>query len=95
MRAQYDSKADVLGIELVPGSTADASDVFGNHVVIALDRDRPVHVEILHPAEGLGPLEEAARRHGLDAEAIAAATQAALEAPDREVIVQIAARSSK
>jgi hypothetical protein len=56
---------------------------------------KPVNVELLYPNLGLEkPLQAAAARYGLDAEAPVATAQAAIAAPDRVVTVDVAVRAS-
>jgi len=57
-------------------------------------QDRPVALDIIGTDSGFeDSLRIAARRHGLDAEALVAAAQAALAAPDRQVTLDVDARS--
>ena len=41
------------------------------------------------PTQDIGPLDEAAERFDLDAEALRAAARAALAAPDREIRIEV------
>jgi hypothetical protein len=62
--------------------------------VVALHDDRPVELQLLYPDLGVDePLDSAARRYELDVEALVAAAQAALAAPDRSVTLDVAVRS--
>jgi len=52
-----------------------------------------VEVQILYPDMGISePVSAASTRHGLDLEALTAAAQSALAAPDRVVVLEVAAR---
>ena len=54
---------------------------------------RPVEVQLLYPDMDLAePLAAVAERYDLDREALAAAAQSALAAPDRVVSLEVAAR---
>jgi hypothetical protein len=94
MRADYDSNANALSIELSEASSADRSDEVHPRAIVALAADRPVEVQLLYPDMGTAePLAAVADRYGLDVEALQAAAQSALAAPDRVVSVELAARS--
>ena len=59
--------------------------------VVALQVEQPVELQLLYPDLGLDePLSAAAGRYGLDAEALRAAAQAALAAPDRVITLDVA-----
>lgn len=94
MRAEYDTEANALSIDLVE----DAGRIDGHETVddtychVAFLDDRPVNVELLNPADHLPLLAEAAERFGLDGEALASAARAALAAPDRAVVLSVLAR---
>jgi hypothetical protein len=92
MKADYDSEADALSIELVEVDRWDyGEDVDGScHVVFA--GDRPVNVELLSPRDHLDLLAVAAEQYELDGGALLAAAQAALAAPDRPVELGIGVR---
>jgi uncharacterized protein YuzE len=95
MRAEYDSEADALAIDLVPDFVIDHDEEVDGRCNVAVDRaGRPVSVEVLNP--GLDPessLTAAAGRFGLDAEALVGAARAALAAPDREIVLEVRART--
>jgi hypothetical protein len=63
---------------------------------VALDEHGAVvSIEILYPADGIeASLIAAATRYRLDAEALIAAARSALAAPDREVSVEVGARTA-
>lgn len=94
MRAEYDSEANALAIDLVPDALADYDEELDERCNVAVDRaGRPVSVELLYPDDGLHPLSVAAERYGLDAEALIVAARAALGAPDRVIVLEVRARS--
>ena len=93
MKADYDSQADALSIELVDVRRWEGSESVGRRVNVSLADGKPVNVELLYPSLGLEEaLLDAAERFGLDAEALLAAAKAAIAAPDREVTLELAAR---
>lgn len=94
MRADYDSAANAISISLSDAYHADASDEVHARAIVALDRGRPVQVQLLYPDMGISePLAAVAGRYDLDREALQAAAQSALAAPDRLVIVEVEARA--
>jgi hypothetical protein len=91
MKADYDSEADAILIEIeevdhwdrgVLIDDADCCDV-------AFQGGRPVAVSLRHPREELSLLDKAAERFSLDADALLAAARAALVLPDREITLEI------
>ncbi len=93
MRAQYDSDANAISIELVRAERADGADQVHARAVVAVCGEKPIELQLLYPDLGLGePLAAVAARHGLDREVLAAAAAAALAAPDRSVSVDVAIR---
>ncbi len=96
MRAEYDSQADVLSIDLIPAERWDGSDaVDDDFCTVATVDARPANVELLSPAQHLDLLVRAAERHGLDAEALQAAARSALAAPDRTVVLDVLTGSER
>ena len=95
MRAEYDSRADALAIDLVADPIADSGEGLDDRCTVALDeRGHVVSLELLYPGDGLEPpLAAAAERYGLDAEALIAAARSALAAPDREIVLEVGART--
>jgi hypothetical protein len=94
MRADYDSEANALSIDLVDASHWEGSEGVGQQVNVTLADGKPVNVELLYPNLGLEePLHAAADRFELDAEALIAAAQAAIAAPDRVVTLEVAVRA--
>jgi hypothetical protein len=95
MRAEYDSQADALSIDLIEVEGWDGPDesVDDSHCTVAIAGGRPANVELLAPATHLGLLDRAAERYQLDAEALQAAARSALAAPDRVVVLDVASRA--
>lgn len=95
MRAEYDSEANALAIDLVADFLIDHDEEIDGRCFVAVDgAGRPVSVELLYPDEGVeAPLAAAAARFGLDAEALIVAARAALGAPDREIVLDVRART--
>lgn len=92
MRAEYDSQADALSIDLIDVARWDeCATVDDTYCRVALVDGRPANVELLAPRDHLGLLGVAAEAHTLDAQALTAAAQSALAAPDRAVDLQVAA----
>ncbi len=95
MRADYDSKANALSIDLTEPCYWDRSEEVVSTVNVAIAGGRPVNVELLYPDLGLEePLRAVAERYDLDAEALIAAAQAAIAAPDRVVTLDVAVRTA-
>jgi hypothetical protein len=95
MRADYDSEANALSIDLVAASRWEGSEGVGEQVNVSFADGKPVNVELLYPDLGLEePLRAAASRFELDAEALIAAAQAAIAAPDRVVTLDVAVRAA-
>ena len=97
IRADYDSKANAIAIKLADVEHADYGDPIGDPLsaVVGVANDRAVEVQILHPDLGIEePLNAAAERYDLDVEALIAAAQAALAAPDRAITLDVAVRAA-
>ena len=93
MRAEYDSRADALSIDLIEVERWDRSDpIDDDYCTVALVGGRAANVELVAPREYLDLLRAAADRHGIDPEALEAAAQSALVAPDRPVVVDVLTR---
>lgn len=93
MRAEYDSTANAISIVIADAPHADRSDEVHRRGIVALADGKPVELQVLYPDLGIGePLAAASARHGLDLEALTAAAQSALAAPDRVVKLEVAAR---
>jgi hypothetical protein len=94
MRADYDSTANAISIAITDGRHADRGDEVHSRAIVALAEDKPVEVQLLYPDRGISePLAAVADRYDLDLEALHAAAQSALAAPDRVVALEVAARA--
>src|SRR4051794_29229101 len=92
MKADYDSEADAISIDLCSFKSFDEQrQVDDDYCVVGFEKGRPVNVALLSPAEHLELLETAAERYDLDGTAIIATTRAALAAPDRVVELNLGA----
>ncbi len=92
MRADYDSEANALDIELVPFKYFERQEqVHDSYCTVGFSDGRLVDVELLTPAEHLDLLDVVAERYDLDSIALRAAAQAALAAPDRVVKLEVGA----
>jgi hypothetical protein len=97
MRADYDSQADTIQIELTSGlDRLDYDEIVQDGAVVVGFRDeRPVLIDVIGTGTDVDePLRIAAERYGLDAEALIAAAQAAIAAPDRSVTLDIGVRAA-
>ena len=93
MRADYDSTANAISIAITDAAHADTSDEVHARAIVALADRKPVEVQLLYPDMGVDePLAAVAERYALDVEALRAAAQSALAAPDRVVVLEVAAR---
>ena len=97
MKADYDSEANAIQIDVIEVGRWDGEkqgdDEDRCHVAFA--GGRPVSVELLYPNLGIEePLRSAAERFDLDAEALIAAAQAAVAAPDRPVTLDVGVRAA-
>jgi hypothetical protein len=93
MKADYDSEADALSIELVQCERYDHQEsVDEDNCHVGIVAGRAVDIELLYPARHLDLLEVAAERYDLDGGALIAAAQAALAAPDRLVTMDVSER---
>jgi len=95
MRADYDTEGDTIQIELETVRRLEHGErVAGGGVIVGIYEGRPVCLDVLS-ARRCGveqPLRTAADRYRLDAEALIAAAQAALAAPDRTVTLDVDGR---
>lgn len=96
MRADYDSRADTLEIELRSVTELDGGDDSAHpRAVVHSDHGKPAVVDILYPSLGIEePIAAVAAAYELDGEALLSAAHAALSSPDRTVTLQVAARSA-
>lgn len=94
MRADYDSTANAISIAITDAPHADKSDEVHSRAIVALADGKPVEVQLLYPDMGISePLGAVADRYDLDVEALHAAAQSALAAPDRVVVLEVEART--
>jgi hypothetical protein len=92
MRADYDSQADALAIELRRFKHYDDQEqVDDDYCNVGIVDGSAADVELLYPADHLDLLEAAAERYDLDATALVAAAKAALAAPDRVIKLEVGA----
>jgi uncharacterized protein YuzE len=95
MRADYDSKADALTIELRHVERFDHGEqVDDDYCNVGIVGSRVVAVELLYPDEHLDLLDCAAEQYELDGPALNAAARAALAAPDRLVVMDVSERAA-
>jgi hypothetical protein len=88
VKADYDSEANALGIELFDVDHWDEGEGFDeDYCNIAFSKGRLVYIGLLYPLDNLDLLEAVAERFELDAERLIAAARAALAAPDRKVTI--------
>lgn len=93
MRADYDSQANALSIDLRQFDRYERQDeVDDDYCTVGFAGGAPVRVSLLSPAKHLDLLDVAAELYGLDGVALLAAAQAALAAPDRVVELEVAAK---
>jgi hypothetical protein len=93
MRADYDSEANALSIDLTRFDLFERQEqVHDTYCHVGFAKGVPANVELLNPAEQLGLLDVVADRYDLDGEALLTAAQAALAAPDRVVELEVAAQ---
>ncbi len=94
MRADYDSTANAISIAISDTPHADTGDEVHSRAIVALADGKPVQVQLLYPELGIKqPLAAVVDRYELDLEALAAAAQSALAAPDRVVVLEVEART--
>lgn len=92
MRADYDSEADALDIELFRFEHySHQEQVHDSFCTVGFSGGRLSSIELLTPAEHLDLLDVVAERFELDAPALLAAAKAALAAPDRVVTLEVGA----
>jgi hypothetical protein len=91
MKADYDSEADAILIEIEEVAHWDNAAAIDDamYCQVAFRDGRPVGVSLRYPREEMRLLERAAEQFGLDALGLLATTQAALAAPDHEVRVDV------
>ncbi|HEX5989079.1 MAG TPA: hypothetical protein VFY75_02540 [Solirubrobacterales bacterium] len=88
MKADYDSQANALGIELVEVDRWDDGYEFDDdYCNLGFSEGRLVYIGLLYPSQNLQLLEAVAESYGLDARRLLAAAKAALAAPDLTVTI--------
>ncbi len=88
MKADYDSEANALGVELIDVDRWDDGDDFDDdYCNIAFSKGRLVYIGLLYPSENLHLLKAVAESYSLDADKLLDTARAALAAPDRAVTV--------
>lgn len=86
MKADYDSQANTLGIELVEVDRRDDGYEFDDdYCNLGFSGGRLVYIGLLRPSDNLHLLEAVSESYELDAERVTAAAKAALAAPDLPV----------
>jgi hypothetical protein len=92
MKADYDSQADAISIELSQFDHFDDQEqVDEDFCTVGFAKGQPVKVALLGPAKHLDLLVLAADRYGLDRQSLVAITRAALAVPDRVVELKVSA----
>lgn len=94
MRAEFDSQADALQIDLGTVDRVDRDEDVAPGCTVSIRADAVVGVEVLSPAKHLDELAGIAERYGLDREALESAARAALASPDRVVVLEVKARAA-
>jgi hypothetical protein len=88
LKADYDSQANALGIELVEVDRWDDGYEFDDdYCNLGFAGGRLVYIGLLHPSQNLQLLEAVAESYDLDAGTVLAAAKAALAAPDLTVTI--------
>jgi uncharacterized protein YuzE len=91
MKADYDTQAEALSIELSDVPRWDGSEeIDDTYCHVSTFRGRPANIELLNPSEHLDLLDRVASRFDIDPAVLRAAAQAALAAPDRTVTLEVA-----
>jgi uncharacterized protein YuzE len=91
MKVDYDSEADALSIDLRVVHRWEGGDSVDDdgQCNVSFSEGRVANVELLLPSRHLDLLPVAAERFDLDAQALLAAAQAGLAAPDRQVVIYV------
>jgi hypothetical protein len=88
VKADFDSEADALAIELIDVDRWDDGDGFDeNYCNLGFYEGRLVYIGLLCPSDNLHLLKAVSETYDLDAEELIAAAKAALAAPDRVVTI--------
>jgi hypothetical protein len=93
MKVDYDPEARSILFEFGELREYEEGDytetLAGYSCIVWFHDDRPESIQLLGADEDITPLDEAAERFGLDADALRAAARAALAAPNREITIDI------
>jgi hypothetical protein len=96
MKVDYEAEAKSFLFELIEFRKSEAGDyveeLADGMCIVWFHDDRPAAIQLLGADAYLAALDEAAERFELDAEGLRAAAQAALAAPDREIIIDVGKR---
>jgi hypothetical protein len=88
VKADFDSEANALAIELVDVDRWDDGDGFDeDYCNLGFYEGRLVYIGLLYPTDNLHLLKAVSETYELDAEKLVASAKAALAAPDRAVTV--------
>ncbi|HWC49555.1 MAG TPA: hypothetical protein VG448_11795 [Solirubrobacterales bacterium] len=88
MKADFDSEANAVGIELIEVDRWDDGDCFDeDYCNLGFSKGRLVYIGLLCPSDNLHLLKAVSETYGLDTEELVALAKAALAAPDRVVTV--------
>ncbi|MCO5316393.1 MAG: hypothetical protein M9938_09580 [Solirubrobacterales bacterium] len=88
MRAEYDSEADALSIELIDAERWNGAIwIDDDYCHIATENGVPANIELLSPKINLGLLDRAAPRAQVSSDKLIAAARCAIEAADRTVSI--------
>jgi hypothetical protein len=95
MKADYDSEANALSIDLIEAPRwDDGEEIDDSYCNIAFYGGRLANVELLNPRDHLDLLAVVAQRFDLDPVVLRIAAEAALAVPDRPVTVDIGTRAA-
>jgi hypothetical protein len=93
MKVDYDPEARSILFEFGEFREYEEGDytetLAGYSCIVWFHDDRPESIQLLGADKDITPLDEAAERFGLDADALRAGAQAALAAPNREIRIDI------
>jgi hypothetical protein len=88
MKADYDSQADAVSIDLLDVDRWDDGGEFDeDYCTIAFSKGRIANIGLLCPTKNFHLLEAVAQRYNLDPDRLVATVKAALAAPDRTVTI--------
>ena len=88
MRADFDSEADALSIDLNVAGRWDGNVEIDDTYCRVATGGVPVNIELLNPADHLDLLEMAAEVTGVEARALKAAATSAITVPDTVVTLE-------